>query len=182
MRNLILTLLALLALNVVAQEAEPTEEPAAEATAPALRFGYLSYEAAFTSMPQYAAVELYMDSLKAAYDQEMQRVEQEFNQKYEAFLEGQKDFPRTILLKRQTELEQLMKQNVEFRSESRRALAKAREEALVPVREQLAQMLATVAAEKKLALIINTDANACPFIDPQMGVDVQDDVRQLIEQ
>ena len=145
-----------------------------------IRFGYLSYESVFTAMPEYAAVEQQMQEMQASYEKEMQRVEEEFNKKYESFLEGQKDFPRTILLKRQTELEQLMKQNIEFKNESRRALKKAREEALQPVRTRLAEALAAVAGELRLALVINTDANACPFIDPKMGVNIQEQVGKFL--
>ena len=173
MNRLFLLFFSLFVLTASAQN-DSTPEPV-------IRFGYLSYESVFMAMPEYAAVEQQMKELQASYEKEMQRVEEEFNKKYEAFLEGQKDFPRTILLKRQTELEQLMKQNIEFKNESRRALQKAREEALQPVRTRLAEALAAVAAELRLALIINTDANACPFIDPQLGVNVQEQVGQKLQ-
>jgi outer membrane protein len=45
-----------------------------------------------------------------------------------------------------------------------------------PLRAKLNEAIATVAREKKLALVVNTDANACPFIDPEMGIDIQEPV------
>ena len=79
-----------------------------------LRFGFLSYESALKSTPEYGEVQMKMDSLRSAFQAELQRVEEEFNRKYEDFLEGQKDFPRTILLKRQTELQEMLQKNIQF--------------------------------------------------------------------
>ena len=140
--------------------------------------GYLSYDSALTAMPQRAVVEKRMDELTAQYEAELKRVEEEFNQKYEAFLEGRKDFPRTILLKRQTELQQLMQRNVEFREKSHEELQQAREEAYAPLRRQLSEAIAIVAQRHRLALVVNTDANACPFIEPALAIDLGKEVEQ----
>ena len=145
-------------------------------------FGYLSYDSALQAMPQYAIVQQKLADLRQAYQQELSRVEQEFNEKYEAFLEGQRDFPRTILLKRQTELQQLMQRNIEFKAQGRLDLQKAEEEAMRPLRQQLNETLATLARGRGLALIINTDSNACPFIAPELGEDVQEAVGLLLSE
>ena len=84
-------------------------------------FGYLSYEAALKSMPEFATVQQQMADLRSQYLAETKRVEDEFNRKYEEFLEGQRDFPRTILQKRQTELQELMEKNILFKEKSREA-------------------------------------------------------------
>ena len=66
-----------------------------------VKFGYFSYEEAFQSMPEYALAQANLKDLKSKYDAEMKRVEEEFNRKYEEFLDGQGDFAPTILQKRQ---------------------------------------------------------------------------------
>jgi len=144
---------------------------------PQPHLGYLSYNEALTSMPDYATVQQNLTELREAYDKEMQRVEDEFNQKYEAFLEGQRDFPRTILLKRQTELQQLMQQNIAFKTELRKDLQKAEEEAMAPLHARLKEVLAKIARECSFAVIFNTDSNALPFIDPARCIDIQEDVK-----
>ena len=145
-----------------------------------LRFGYLSYEAALKAMPENAAVLMKMDSLRSAFQEELQRVENEFNRKYEDFLEGQKDFPRTILLKRQTELQEMLQKNIQFKQQSIDELKQTETLLMAPLRTRLNAAIATVAREQHLALVINTDANACPFIEPTMGVDVTEAVEQLL--
>ena len=160
--------------------ASKPQATAAKAQEPQPVFGYLSYDSALVAMPQLAIVEKQMSDLQQAYDAEMKRVEDDFNQKYEAFLDGRKDFPRTILLKRQTELQQLLQQNIEFKAQCRQEMEKARREAMVPLQGRLAEAIATVARRHKLALVVNTDANACPFIEPALALDLNDEVRQLL--
>lgn len=146
----------------------------AQDNAPALKFGYLSYDLALKSMKEYATVQMRMDSLRSAFNAEMQRVEDEFNRKYEDFLDGQKDFPRTILLKRQTELQEMMQKNIAFKQQLQRELTDTEAQLMAPLRIHLNEAIATIAREQGLALVINTDANACPFIEPAMGVDVNE--------
>jgi len=145
-----------------------------------LKFGYLSYDTALKAMSEYRIVQVKMDSQRSAFQAELQRVEEEFNRKYEDFLEGQKDFPRTILLKRQTELQEMLEKNVAFKQQLQQELKDTESELMAPLRIRLNEVIATIAREQKLALVINTDANACPFIEPMMGVDLNDSVISIV--
>lgn len=144
-------------------------------------FGYLSYDQALKSMPEYLIVQKKLADLTAQYEAETKRVEDEFNTKYEQFLEGQRDFPPTILQKRQSELEELMEKNIAFKEESRQLLATAEKEAMAPLHEKLAAAIQQVGTSRGLAFILNTDQNAVPFINPSIGIDVTEAVLQLIE-
>ena len=174
--------LSVLCLSIVcmAQTEVSNSVPAPQEEAPLvtqlISIGYLSYDSALTAMRDYALMRARQEKLREAYEAELKRVEEEFNQKYEAFLEGQRDFPRTILLKRQTELQQLLEQNLEFKRKGQKELEESYEQALAPLRERLDQAIAKVAKKKGLALVVNTDSRACPFIDPDMGIDLQKDV------
>lgn len=163
MKKFLLVIFACIAMAAQAQE-----------NAPALKFGFLSYDLALKSMKDYAAVQMRMDSLRSAFNAEMQRVEDEFNRKYEDFLEGQKDFPRTILLKRQTELQEMMQKNIDFKQQLQRELTDTEAQLMAPLRIHLNEAIATIAREQGLVLVINTDANACPFIEPTVGIDVNE--------
>lgn len=165
MKKFLLVIFACIAMAAQAQD-----------NAPALKFGYMSYDMALKSMKDYATVQMHMDSLRSAFNAEMQRVEDEFNRKYEDFLDGQKDFPRTILLKRQTELQDMLQKNIAFKQQSIQEIKDTEAQLMAPLRIHLNEAIATVARERGLALVVNTDANACPFIEPTMGVDVNEDV------
>ena len=156
----------------------PESQEMSEPAVPSPTIGYLSYDSLLFAMPQRVIVEKQMEELTAQYEAELRRVEDEFNQKYEAFLDGRKDFPRTILLKRQTELQQLMQRNVEFREKSRQELQQARDDAYAPLRQHLQEAIAKVASKHHLAVVVNTDANACPFIDPALAIDISLEVEE----
>ena len=147
---------------------------------PTFRFGFLSYDSALVAMPGYQLAQQQMAALRVAYEAELQRAENEFNTKYEDFLDGQRDFPRTILLKRQTELQELLQRNVEFKRQGLDDLQKAEEEFMAPLRERLNQAIALVATQQQLAFVINTDANACPFIAPVTGIDMNAMVQKVL--
>ena len=145
-----------------------------------LHFGYLSYETALKTMPDYAIVEQQMADLEQQYQAETKRVEDEFNLKYEDFLEGQRDFPRTILQKRQTELQQLMEQNIAFKERSREELAQARKQAFAPLKIRLIELLGKIGRERGYAFIYDTDTKALPFINPAQGEDISELVNSLL--
>ena len=145
-----------------------------------VKFGYFSYVEAFQSMPEYALAQANLKDLKSKYDAEMKRVEEEFNRKYEEFLDGQGDFAPTILQKRQTELQELLKKNVAFKAESAKLLQQAEKEAYAPLREKLAKAVQSIGASRGYAFILNTDGDACPYINPEMGEDVSQQVREAL--
>ena len=160
----------LVALNLSAQES----------TAP-LRFAYLSYGKALEAMPEYAVAQKKMNEMEAQYQAELKRVEDEFNMKYEEFLDGQREFPKTILQKRQTELQELMAKNIAFKENSREEIAQARKEALAPLRLRLNDLLMKIGQERGFAFILDTDVKALPFINPNMGEDINQLVQNAIK-
>lgn len=146
------------------------------------RFGYLSYEAALKSMPEYALVQQQMKTLQDQYQAETLRVEDEFNRKYEDFLDGQREFPRTILQKRQTELQELMEKNIEFKQKSRAELAEAERQAMAPLRIRLIELLNTIGRTRGYAFVYDTDTKALPFINPAQGEDINEFVRKSLNE
>ena len=99
MKRLLLALFAAVMLTPSeAQTVVPASEGVAtQSAAPMLMFGYISYQGVLTSMPEYTVAQENIKRLKAKYEEEAQRVEKDFNAKYESFLEGQRDFPKSIL-------------------------------------------------------------------------------------
>ena len=162
MRKILILICALIALNAQAQND----------SSQVFRFGYLSYKAAIERMAEYAVVQQQMEDLRAQYQAETLRVEDEFNRKYEEFLDGQREFPRTILQKRQTELQELMEKNIKFKEQSRQELEDAERQAMAPLRIRLIELLSTIGRERGYAFVYDTDTKALPFINPAQGEDI----------
>jgi outer membrane protein len=168
MRKILLlaTLFSALCLNTMAQDTD------AEVMAQKPYFGYLSYDSVMHVMPEYANAITSYENLKTTYDNEMKRSEQDFNKQFKEYVDGQKSFPENIMLKRQKELQQLMDQTLQFKNEAEQLLTQAKAELLAPVYERLQQVIDAIGVERGYDFIINTDHNACPFINKSKGEDI----------
>lgn len=146
-----------------------------------IKFGYFSYDKAFHSMPGYIIAKHNISDLKAKYDAEAKRSEDEFNKKYEEFLDGQRDFAPSILEKRQAELRELMEKNLEFKENARKLLAQAEENAYAPLRNKLTSAVRRLGKEKGYSFILNIDNNAVPYIDMTEGEDISVELKGLLK-
>lgn len=164
-KNIILSLFLLLPLAACAQ----------------FKFGYVSYREAIKSMPEQAVAQKNLAALKEQYDNEIKRAEEEFNGKYEQFLENQAGFAPAILRKRQSELQDLVDKNIAFKKESDRLLRQAEDDMYAPLRTRLNEILRKIALERGYAFILNTDNNALPYINPENGEDINAIVKEEIK-
>lgn len=147
------------------------------ANAQELKFAYFSYDAALKSMPDYGIALVNVDKLRNQYNGEIERAEKEFNAKYEDFLENQRSLAPAILDKRQAELQELLQKNLKFKEEAKRLLKQAEDDAYAPLKNKLNAAVKKIGAERGYAFVINTDNNACPYVDSTKG----DDISMLIE-
>ena len=153
----------------------------ATSQAAALRYGYLSVDSVLHSLPDYTIAKHKLSDLKAKYDAEMKRVEDEFNTKYQFFLQDQQELAPSILQKRQAELQELMDKNVGFKAKARQLLQEAEEEAMSPIRDKVNTAIRLVGEKRGLAFVLNTDNNAAPFLNPTFGEDITAAVLQMAQ-
>ena len=70
----------------------------------------------------------------------------------------------------------MMQRNLAFKQQGLADLSKAERELLAPLRIRLNEAIATLARNKHLAVVVNTDSNACPFVEPMLSVDLNEEV------
>lgn len=145
------------------------------------KIGYLSYNGIFRAMPEYEAAQKRLGDLKAKYDNEARRSEAEFQRKFVEFLQGQKDFPENILQKRQYELQDLMAKSIQFKEEAAGLLVQAEKELQADMLYLLNEAIRAVGVERGYSYILNTDGNACPFINPAESEDVTNYVKEKLQ-
>ena len=139
-------------------------------------FGYLSYSETLRMMPAYTEAQKSLNKLRESYGKELERTETEFSKQYAEYVDGQKSFPENILLKRQKELQLLMEQGLKFKQEAKDLLDKAEAELMQPVHKKLKDVLFNIGKRRGYAYILNTDNNAYPFVNGDMGEDITADV------
>lgn len=179
-KQMILFLCLISTLVAKAQDSISVEVPTPVVATPSLTYGYFSYNDVLQAMPDYVAAQRNISALKTQYESEMKRSEDEFNKKYVEFLDGQREFAPSILKKRQAELQDMMAKNVAFKEESVRLLEKAEKDLMEPVKSKLKAAVQRVGKELKLAFVLNTDNNALPYVDDNMGRDITNEVMKAI--
>ena len=152
----------------------------AQSGATTMKFGFLSYDSVRQSMKEYAEMQQQVATMRSAYEAEMKRVEDDFNKKYEEFLDGQKNFPTTILQKRQSELQEMLDKNIAFKNESLRILNETEAQLLESINLMVKICVQQVGQKHGYAFILNTDADALPWLNPEMGEDVTEEVKALL--
>ena len=135
-------------------------------------FGYYSLDEVLKALPDYQAAETQLTQLRKQYADELNLAQQEFSSKYEAFLEGLSSFAPTVRTKRQSELEQLVRQNQAFRDEAARLLEQAEHEARRPIIAKVKAAVDRLGAELQLDFVVNNDVQALTYINPAKGKDL----------
>ena len=146
----------------------------------AIKFGYLSYDSVMVAMPEYAEFKTNMAQLREQYEAEQKRVENDFNKKYEEFLDGQATFPKTILQKRQSELQEMLDRNIDFKKQSQKMLNDVEANLMNTIKTTINTAVSIIAQERGFAFVLNTDKEAVPFINPAQGEDITEAFKKLL--
>lgn len=151
------------------------------ASAQEFRFAYFDYDAVLTSMTDYKKAQIDMQALRTQYDAETKRSEDDFNQKYDEFLDGQRSFAPSIFRKRQAELQELLDKNIAFKKETEKLLADAEEEALAPVKQRLNAALQQIGQAGGYAFIMRGTAEQLPYVDASKGIDITEQLKEALK-
>lgn len=136
-----------------------------------VRYGTMRYDSILTTMPEYISARQALDTLRAQYDKEVQHNEADFKRQFAEFLEGQKDFPQVIMLKRQRDMQEAMEKGLAWREEADKLLRAAEEDLIRPVRQKLDTAIQEVGIDRGYEAIVNLDCPALPFLHPSVSED-----------
>lgn len=144
-----------------------------------VKVGYFSYKAVLQSMPAYGIVNVNLGKLRQQYAEELSAAQKEFNEKYELFLDQQAQLAESIRQKRQADLQTLLDRNEQFGKESERLLAQAEKDAMAPLHTALKAAITKAGQQGHYLIIVNTDSEACPYIEPSVSEDVTSTLLEL---
>jgi outer membrane protein len=142
------------------------------ASAQQYQFGFLSYSKILQTMPEYTQAQTALQTLKKKYEEEATYNEEKFKKMFADYLQGQKNFPEQIMLKRQKELQVAMEQGISFREDAKRLLGNAERELIQPLEAKLDSVLHLIGKENGLLFIGNSDGHNFPFIHNESGLDI----------
>lgn len=181
----ILTAFAALALSLGASAQTMTEQAVPAAAADSInavaavrtgspatpKFGTVRYDSLLHSMPEWELMKGRLANLRQKYEAEAYYNESALRRMFAEFLQGQKDFPQSILLKRQRDLQEAMEKGLSFRREADSLLIKAQTDLEAPLRAKLNAAIRQVATQRGYDCVVNLDDNSMPFTKPQLTED-----------
>ena len=132
-------------------------------------------------MTEYKLAQQQLKDLRAKYEAEAQYNEATFRRQFAEYLQGQKEFPQSIMLKRQRDLQEALEKSLAFRDEAERLLKQAEAEILAPIKARLADAIKMVGGAYNLDYIYNVDTNAMPYVNPALVMDVTKLVEQKLQ-
>ena len=131
-------------------------------------------------MPQYQAMQKNLKAMKEQYEAEAKKSENDFQRKFEEFMNGQKEFPKTILEKRQNELQNMLESNASFRIKVQALLKEAEESMMADVRAELDDAITIAAQERGISIVFDLDGGSVPYTVPGLATDLTADVIKLL--
>ena len=165
-------LLAMLPATASAQQTDVAAESVENPLPVAPRYGYCSHRQLLESMPEYAQVVAQLKSLRGKYESEASHNEEDFRRRFQEYLQGQKEFPEAILLKRQADLERSMEEGLAFRAQADSLLQQAETDLMQSLHARIDAAIRAVAVEHGYECVVNTDAGAFPFLNPALSEDI----------
>lgn len=142
------------------------------------KIGCFSYNEVLSQMTDYSAAQTSLQQLREQYAAELKSAEDEFNEKYEVFLDQQSTFNDAIKQKRMADLQALLDRNIQFRKESERLLEQAEKDLMAPLHAKLKSAINALGKSGGYLILVNTDSNAVPYFADGISEDV---TTQLLE-
>ena len=145
-----------------------------------VKYGVIHYDSLLVEMPAYAKAKAELADLRAKYENEAEYNDATFKRMFADFLQGQKEFPENILLKRQRDLQEAMEKSLAFNKACDSLLVVAERDLLAPVKAQLDGAIRAVGLERGYECIVNRAVGSHPFMHPSLTENAMPFVREKL--
>ena len=143
----------------------------------AQKFGHIRSQEILIVMPEYTKAQADIQTMQKQYEDDMKRVEQEFQKKFTAFQEEQANLPKNILERRQKELQELNERAMQMQQDAQRELQQSWMEMLEPIAKKIDDAIKAVGQEGGYVFIFDLNATQIPFINETYATDVTSAVK-----
>lgn len=143
----------------------------------AQKFGHIKSQEILLAMPEYTKAQTDIQTMQKQYEDDMKRVQEEFQKKFTAFQEEQANLPKNILERRQNELQQLQERGMQMGQDAQRELEKAWMEMLEPIAKKIDDAIKAVGQEGGYVYIFDLSSTQIPFISDTHSTDVTSTVK-----
>ena len=120
-----------------------------------IKLGHLDVQGLFLSMPEAMAIDSTLKKLSAQHENEIKRMEEEFNRKLAEYKQNEATFDETIKKSRMEELQTLQTKMQNYYQQAQASLQQKQEELQAPLREKIRKAMNEVASENGFLYIFD---------------------------
>ena len=142
------------------------------------KFAHMNSQDVIAVMPEFTKAQADLDAMSKkyqeigrAYQDEMQRTNEEFQKKYQEFLAQADSLPKNIAERRQKELQDMAQRQEQFQQEAYQSMQKAQQDAMAPIYKKLDEAIQAVGKTEGVVYIFDLARTPIPFVGAQ-SVDV----------
>lgn len=142
-----------------------------------LKFGHINAMEIITTMPEYTKAQNDLKALSDQLGKELQRTQEEFNKKYQEFMQTKDSLPVNIAERRQKELEDMMQRQQQFQEKAEQDMQKAQNDMLAPVYKKLDDAIKAVGTSEGVIYIFDLARTAIPYVNESQSVNLNAKVK-----
>ena len=143
----------------------------------AQKFGHIRSQEILLVMPEYTKAQTDIEVMRKQYEDDMKRVEDEFQKKFTAFQQEQANLPKNILERRQKELQELSERGMQMQQDAQQELQQSWMQMLEPIAKKIDDAIKAVGQEGGYVFIFDLNATQIPFINETYATDVTSAVK-----
>lgn len=147
------------------------------AQTPTPRFGNIEMETIFALLPENKIVEDELAQLQAAYDDEIQKMGEDYQLKVNDFVAVQQSLDPNIAEARAQEIEQLQQRIQQFRKKAAQSLREQRQAKTAPIIERVSQAIKAVGERYGYTYIFDLKQAGILYFSPEQCDDITPLVR-----
>lgn len=145
-----------------------------------VKIAYVNTQDVMMAMPEIADMNKQLETLSQEYDGELKVMNEEYTNKYQAFIAQQDSLTENIRLRRMQEIQDLEQRMQQLYQTAQQAIPQKQEELLRPIQEKMMKAITDVGAENGYAYVLNAAStvlytgnnsiDATPLVKKKLGL------------
>jgi len=144
-----------------------------------VKLGHINSSEVLVLLPEVAQMEKDIDALGKMWEDQLQKMQEEFNSKIAEYQKQQETMPESIKQMRISEIQDLEQRIATFRQQAYADLQKKQQELIGPVIEKVKKAIGEVGAEGNFMYIFDTSTNSILYQSPK-AIDITELVKKKL--
>lgn len=142
-----------------------------------LKFGHINAMEIISAMPEYTKAQNDLKALSDQLGKELQRTQEEFNKKYQEFMQTKDSLPANIAERRQKELEDMMQRQQQFQEKAQQDMEKAQNDLMAPIYKKLDDAIKSVGTSEGVVYIFDLARTPIPYVNESQSANLNAKVK-----